>query len=53
MFRMPGKEGSAAEKEAEMARAKQQVKQQFFIFVGIVSLLRAGKNILSNVPIKF
>ena len=44
MFRMPGKEGSAAEKEAEKVRAKQQVKQQFFLFVGIITLLRAGKN---------
>ena len=42
MFRIPGKEGSPAEKEAEKARAKQQVKQQFFLFVGIVALLRVG-----------
>ena len=39
---MPGKEGSTAEKEAEMARAKQEVKQQFLLFAGIVTVLRAG-----------
>ena len=46
MFRMPGKEGSPAEKEAEKALAKQQVKQQLFLFIGIVTILRAGNSFI-------
>ena len=44
MFRMPGKEPNPAEKEAEKAKAKAQVRQQFLLFAGVVLALRAGKS---------
>ena len=40
---MPGKEPNPAEKEAEKAKAKQQVRQQFLMFAGVVLALRVGK----------
>lgn len=42
MFRLPGKEGSPAEKEPEKKRARNQVKQQFYMFVAVVLTLRLG-----------
>lgn len=44
MFRIPGKEGTPAEKELEKKKARQQTKQQFLLFVGIVLTLKIGKS---------
>ena len=48
MFRIPGKESSAAEKEAEKAKAKQQVKQHMLLFAGVVLVLRVSPYIINQ-----
>ena len=40
MFRVPTKEGTPAEKEAEKRRSKQEVHQQLLTFAGIVFALK-------------
>ena len=47
MFRVPGKEGSPSEKGEDKKKEKQQVKQQFLLFAGVVLLLKIGKEINS------
>ena len=43
MIRVPAKEGTPADKEAEKRMARQHVKQQFLTYAGIILVLRIGK----------
>eukprot|EP00497_Spongosphaera_streptacantha_P003688 TRINITY_DN4410_c0_g1_i1.p1 TRINITY_DN4410_c0_g1~~TRINITY_DN4410_c0_g1_i1.p1 ORF type:complete len:51 (-),score=2.97 TRINITY_DN4410_c0_g1_i1:123-275(-) len=40
MYRVPTKEGTPADKDAEKRKARQQVKKQFLTYVGIILTLR-------------
>jgi len=40
MYRVPAKEGTPADKEAETRKARQQVKKQLLTYVGIILTLR-------------
>ena len=42
MFRMPGKEGTAAEKDAEKKKSRKQIWRSVQTFVGWIVLLRTG-----------